>query len=61
MIDSLCTTVVNSSPKSGDGKLFGFEIKWQKETIRKPKDWLQTYDNAEFALINQTNFLEFVL
>ncbi len=44
-----------------DGKLFGFEIKWQKETIRKPKDWLQTYDNAEFALINQTNFLEFVL
>ena len=44
-----------------DGKLFGFEIKWKPQNVRPPKDWLQTYENAEFAVINNDNYLEFVL
>lgn len=43
-----------------DGKLFGFEIKWGKETPKPPKSWLETYKNAEYQLINQDNFLEFI-
>lgn len=43
-----------------EGHLFGYEFKWGKQSIKAPKDWLQTYDNAEFNVINQSNYLEFV-
>ena len=44
-----------------DGKLFGFEIKWQQENVAAPSQWLQTYDNAEFTVINKSNFLDFIM
>lgn len=43
------------------GKLCGYEIKWKKDKIRPPKDWLSTYKNAEYKLINKENYLEFIL
>ena len=43
-----------------DGKLFGFEIKWGKDKIKPPKDWLETYKNAEHKVINQENYLDFI-
>ena len=44
-----------------DGKLYGYEIKWKKENIKKPKEWLETYKNAEFNLVNKENYLDFIL
>lgn len=43
-----------------EGKLFGYEFKWAgKEKI--PKDWLKTYGNAEFKIVDKENYLEFIL
>ncbi|MFH1233062.1 MAG: ATP-binding protein [Patescibacteria group bacterium] len=44
-----------------DGKLEGYEIKWKKDKIKPPKDWLATYKNAEYKIINQDNYLEYIL
>lgn len=44
-----------------DGKLFGYEIKWKKDKIKPPKDWLATYKNAEYKVISQDNYLDYVL
>lgn len=43
-----------------EGKLFGYEFKWQKEKIKAPKDWLETYTNSSFEIITKDNYLEFV-
>jgi predicted AAA+ superfamily ATPase len=42
-----------------DGVLYGYEIKWGKKASA-PKDWLQTYPNAQYLSINRDNFLEFI-
>ena len=44
-----------------DGNLFGYEIKWKKDKVKPPKDWLATYKNAEYKVINQDNYLDYVL
>lgn len=44
-----------------DGKLEGYEIKWKKDKIKSPKDWLETYKNAEYKIINQDNYLEYII
>jgi len=44
-----------------DGKLYGYEIKWGNKKHKEPKLWKETYDNAEFKIINQENYLEFVI
>lgn len=44
-----------------EGKLFGYEIKWGKETKSKAKKtWLETYKEGEFGIVNQENYLDFV-
>ncbi len=43
-----------------DGKLYGYEIKWSNKRHKEPKLWKETYDNAEFKIINQDNYLDFV-
>lgn len=43
-----------------EGKLFGYEFKWQKEKIKAPKDWFKTYNNASFEVIMRDSYLEFV-
>ncbi len=45
-----------------DGKLFGYEFKYkEKKKISAPKDWLETYKNAKFSVINKNNYLDFIL
>lgn len=44
-----------------EGKLFGYEFKWGKKSTKIPEEWLKTYPNAEFKIINKENYLEFVL
>jgi hypothetical protein len=43
-----------------EGKLFGYEFKWGNKPIKAPKEWLNTYSNAEFFVINQDNYLDFI-
>lgn len=43
-----------------DGKLFGYEFKFGNKKTKKPLEWLQTYKEAEFQIINQDNYLEFI-
>jgi len=43
------------------GKLFGYEFKWGNKKIKESKLWKKTYSNAQYALINQNNYLEHIL
>lgn len=44
------------------GTLKGFEFKWNpNRKVKSPKEWLDTYDNAEFKIISQENYQKFVL
>lgn len=43
-----------------DGKLFGYEIKWGLKKAKNPDEFLATYKNASFKVINQENYLEFI-
>lgn len=44
-----------------EGKVFGFEFKWQKHNSKNKSHWLESYPNeAVFELINQKNYLDFV-
>lgn len=43
-----------------EGKLFGYEIKWGGKKQKEPKLWKETYDNAEFKIINQKNYFDFI-
>lgn len=43
-----------------EGKLFGYEIKWGDKKIKEPKIWRKIYPNAEFEVINQENYFDFI-
>ncbi|MBL7774708.1 MAG: AAA family ATPase, partial [Saprospiraceae bacterium] len=44
-----------------DGVLDGVEFKWKAQKSKSSKTWLDTYNNARYQLINQDNFLDFVV
>lgn len=44
-----------------DGYLYGYEFKWGKNTGRAPQEWLKTYPNATYKLINRENYIPFLL
>jgi len=43
-----------------EGKLFGYEFKWKVKNTKIQQEWLNTYDNASFEIINKENFLQFL-
>jgi len=43
-----------------EGKLYGYEIKWNKLKARKPADWLRTYPNSQFEIVNNENYQNFL-
>jgi predicted AAA+ superfamily ATPase len=43
-----------------DGKLFGYEFKWGTKMVKVPRKWAEKYPEAEFTVINQDNYLEFI-
>ncbi len=43
-----------------EGNLFGYEVKWGVKTYKAPRDWIKTYVQASFNVINQENYLEFI-
>ena len=42
------------------GKLHGFEIKWQSRKVKMPVDWIHAYPDAFFQVIHQENYLQFI-
>lgn len=43
-----------------EGKLFGYEFKYNKEKIKMPKDFLNGYPGSKFQVINTDDYLEFI-
>lgn len=43
-----------------EGKLFGYEVKWRAKAEKPPKEWLETYANASYTIINNNNYLDFI-
>lgn len=43
-----------------EGKLFGFEFKWNIKEGKVPSQWAATYPDASFETVNQDNFLDFI-
>jgi len=43
-----------------EGRLFGYEIKWQPGKVKVPTDWARSYPDAGFEIINQENYLQFI-
>jgi predicted AAA+ superfamily ATPase len=43
-----------------EGSLFGYEFKWGDTTVRAPRLWLDTYPEAAFECVNQSNYLTFI-
>lgn len=48
--------------EEGDGQLNGYEAKWSTTSHPKaPQDWTTTYPDASFEVINQDNYLNFII
>ena len=43
------------------GNLAGYEIKWKDSRVRVPKEWRDYYPDADFQVVHQKNYLEFIL
>ena len=43
-----------------DGKLFGYEIKLKNKSVKPINDWLETYKNSSFEVVNKDNYQKFL-
>ena len=43
-----------------EGKLFGYELKWQNKRSKALKAWKENYPEAPLEIISQENYLPFV-
>lgn len=43
-----------------DGRLFGYEFKWDKGKFSAPKEFLKTYQNSTAELITKNNYHDFL-
>ena len=43
-----------------NGKLTGYECKWQEKKVKAPANWLKTYENAEYVSINKDNYGDYL-
>ena len=45
-----------------DGKIWAYECKWSpSKKVQPPKEWLKNYPKTEFKVINNENYLDFIL
>ena len=47
--------------EESEGRLAGFEFKWNNKSSRAPNTWMNTYGNTTWQVIHRDNFGEFVL
>lgn len=43
-----------------NGKLAGYECKWQEKKVKAPAGWLKTYEGAEYVSINKDNYGDYL-
>ncbi len=43
-----------------EGRLFGYEFKWGGKGRKPPREWRETYENAEYEVISRDNYLAFI-
>ena len=43
-----------------EGKLFGFEMKWGKTKSKAPADFLRSYPDSDYKVINKESYLDFI-
>jgi len=43
-----------------DGKLFGYEMKWDPKKKKEPDEWKRAYPESEFQVIHRENYLDFI-
>jgi len=43
-----------------EGRLFAYEAKWAESQLKSPKEWLDSYPNSKFSVVNSKNFLDFL-
>jgi len=46
--------------EDAQGKISGFEIKWQKDKLKKHKNFLEAYPESRLDLINKKNYKKFL-
>lgn len=44
-----------------EGDLHGYELKWKKNNEKSPKDWLKTYNNADYNVFDRENYFDLIL
>ncbi|MFD2572643.1 ATP-binding protein [Spirosoma soli] len=47
--------------EEADGQLTGYEFKFSRKLAKAPASWIATYPDAGFDVINQDNYLSFLL
>ena len=43
-----------------EGRLFGYEMKWNSSSKKSPKAWQASYPDASFQVVHRENYLEFI-
>lgn len=43
-----------------EGRLFAFECKFSNRKVKIPKDFIKSYPNSEYTVINEENYLDFL-
>ena len=46
--------------EESNGRLTGYEIKWQDRKAKAPSDWTSAYPDAGFCVISRNNYLQFI-
>ena len=44
-----------------DGKLFGYEFKWNTKNTKPPREWSEQYKNSSFEVVTRENYLDFIM
>lgn len=47
--------------KESAGKLTAIECKWSEDSGKAPSAWRETYPNAAFKIVNNKNYLDFII
>ena len=46
--------------EESQGRLIGYEIKWQERKAKAPASWMRSYPQAEYHVITRENYLEYI-
>ena len=44
-----------------EGILYAYEFKWNKSRVKPPKNFIGSYKNSKFEVINKDNYLDFLI